>query len=119
MQERRFARRFNFSGILRSAPKWRRRESNYANCTAALPRGIWRSADDYCQHPVDFLEVFFAQRSGGGLESQVVQDGVVAREREIAFGRVELLLRVQDIDVDADADLVAELVRVEGALRGH
>src|SRR4051812_22297749 len=119
MRQRRCARQCGCWEILRGAPKWPRRESNYANCTVGLPRGIWRSADDYCQHPVDFLEILLAQRAGGRLQAQVIEDGVVARKREVALGGKKLLLRVEDIDVDPDADLIAELVRVERALRGH
>jgi hypothetical protein len=48
-----------------------------------------------------------------------VRDGVVAGDCEIAPRGEKLLLRVQHVDVDAHADLVAELVGIERALAGH
>src|SRR5262249_21535549 len=119
MRRRRWLRRCGCWAIPPGGRKWPLRESGYAKRTAARPRATWLSADRYCQRAVDLFEVLLAQRAGGGLEAQVVEDGVVAREREVALGRVELLLGVQHVDVDPDADLVAELVRVERALRRH
>src|SRR6185503_7761340 len=84
-----------------------------------------RSASSPCawsswrENAVDFREVLVAQAAGAGLEAQLVGDGAIARVGEVAAGGIELLLRVQDVDVDAHADLVAELVRVERALRRH
>src|SRR6185503_12499772 len=69
------------------------------------------------QRSVHFFQVLLDQAAGAGLELEQVGDGVVARHRKVAHGREELLLRVEDVDVDAHADLVAELVGVERALR--
>src|SRR4051812_37738331 len=110
MRQRRCNRRCGCSEILRGAPKWRRRESSYANCTAVLPRAIWRSADDYCQHPVDLLEILLAQRAGGRLQAQVIEDGVVAGEGEGALGGIKLLLRGVGIDVYSDGHLLTKPV---------
>src|SRR5439155_22510383 len=82
----------------------------------AASGGVPATAPLGLQRAVYFCEVFIAERSRGGLELQVIDDRVVARDGEIAPRLEELLLGVQYVDVDAHAQLVAELVRVERAL---
>src|SRR5690606_36216154 len=65
------------------------------------------------QRRVDLRHVLLAERPGGRIEPQPVEQRVVTRAREVAPGAEQLLLRVEDVDVDAYADLIAEQVRVE------
>ena len=70
--------------------RWRRRGRRlceaHRGATDAPSRGLPAPAQRG-QGAVDFLEVLFAQRAGGGLQAQVVEDGVVARQRQVALGR--------------------------------
>src|SRR5688500_12594894 len=107
------------TGVVSSTSPWKR------SFTTSTRRRLDRSTASAGRKPllrgegtIDLFEVFLAQAAGGGLEAQLVGNGVVARHREVAPRGEQLLLRVEHVDVDAHAHLVAELVRVERALRG-
>src|SRR5690606_15222630 len=65
------------------------------------------------QQGVDGTQIVFAELAGGGLEQQAVDQGVVACPRQVSLSREQLLLRIQNVDVDSNTDLVAEQVRIE------
>src|SRR5262249_24971485 len=103
------------------ASAWVKRGSRSARATAARRSGPWRCASSCSVRPeqaVDILDVGVGQCSLGRLQPQPVQNGVVARTGQVAQRAEHLLLRVQHVDVDAHADLVAQLVRVERAAAG-
>ena len=56
------------------------------------------------------------QRAVGLAQLQVAQQHVVARQREVALGLEQLALRIEHVDVDAHAHLVAQPVGVQRAL---
>jgi hypothetical protein len=68
------------------------------------------------QQAVDLLQIFRRQRPTCLAQTQVAQQQVVTRLRQIAFGLEQLALRIQHVDVDAHAELVAQLVGVRRAL---
>jgi len=57
-----------------------------------------------------------AALEAAGIWLQADPGSAQARQREVAAGGEQLLLRVQHVDVDAHAHFVAELVRLERAL---
>src|SRR5688572_9622143 len=107
--------------MARGGRRWARLENASVRRTAGPRGGTWKPwrRSSGPERAVDFLDVLVAQAAGGGLQAQVIGDGVVARDGKVALRGEELLLGVEHVDVDAHADFVAELVRVEGAARGH
>jgi len=69
------------------------------------------------QAPVDFLEILLAQRADRRLEPQHANQIIEIRLRKIAPRLKHVLLRIQHIEVRADADLLPESVRFVGDLR--
>jgi hypothetical protein len=65
------------------------------------------------------LDIGFAERADGRLQLQLREQGIEARAGEVAPGDVDLVLRVEDVDVDPHADLVTEPVRFERAETRH
>src|SRR3990167_8731172 len=63
-------------------------------------------ADEILRH---FLQVDHANHAGGLAQAQVSQQVVVARQRQVAFGGEQLLLRVEYVEVGAHAALDALL----------
>src|SRR3981189_3346920 len=110
------------------ASAWERPGSLSVRRIEVLPSGRSRSASGCSrdsapsvrpEQAVHFLDICLAKRSRGGLKLKAVHDRVIARLGQIAQRAVDLLLGVQDVDVDAHTDLVAELVRVERAPAGN
>src|SRR5256885_183647 len=109
------------------ASEWARPGSPSVRRIEEPPSGRSRSASGCSSDPersvrtqqaVHLFDVGFTQRSRGGLQLEAVDDRVVARLGQITQRTVDLLLGIQDVDVDAHPDLVAELVRVERAPTG-
>src|SRR5581483_6850930 len=64
----------------------------------------------------DAPQVFLGELAGGGFQLQAGEKRVIARLVEVVHRVVKLLLGVQDIIVDADSQLVADLVALYGPL---
>jgi len=60
---------------------------------------------------IDLTHVIFIEIADGGLQAQLLEDRVVASRGKLALGRENLLLRVEYVNIDAYADVVAEFVR--------
>src|SRR5664279_2176566 len=110
--------------LLRSRIVWRSRCRQQASIVAAV---ILSVAKDLCrawlrdpslrsgrqawsrrQQAVDSKNVARRQPPGSLAQAQRLEQHVVARACQVATGLVELALRVEHVDVDADADAVAE-----------
>ena len=66
------------------------------------------------EHIGEFGQISFAQITGGGFQPQAVHQRVITSFRQIAPGRVQLLLGVQHIDVDPYTHFIAQPVGFEG-----
>ena len=69
------------------------------------------------RQPADRAEVVGGQLPRRLAQPQAADEDVVARLVQVALRLVELRLRVQHVDVDANADLVAELRRLESVIQ--
>ncbi len=74
--------------------QWERRAGNSARRIAARRDGTWTSAANCSglQGAVDHFEVLLVQAARRRLQPQVVHDGSVARDQQVAAGRIHLLL---------------------------
>src|SRR5688500_4643326 len=108
------------TGVVSSTSPWWR---SFTTSTRRMPGKSTASAGRNPllrgKRTVDLFEVLFAQAAGSRFQAQLVGDGVVARYGQVAPRRENLLLGVEHVDVDAHAHLVAELVGIQRALRGH
>ena len=81
------------------------------DCTATLTRRRLRQ-----QQAVDAVDVGQRKLTRGLAQAQVADQHVVARLGQVALGGEERGLRVEHVEVDAHADLVAELRGLEREL---